>query len=145
MTTLSHSSSSSSPLCSRLFAKDDEGEGAVGTGTSHVVVMAPVVVCDHIVSGDFIGLDDADNICPSHGRPPHQKTSHCIPAFLQTTWPASPCSCCIIMHWRRWGRATKVAAAAGEVSSFISSWMNSGVGEARGRQDGSFKNSDVEL
>ncbi len=54
--------------------------------------------------------------------PTTPKTSHCIPAFPQTTWPAAPCSCCIIMHWRRWGRATMAAAAAREVSSFFSSW-----------------------
>jgi hypothetical protein len=46
----------------RSFAKDDEGEGAGGTGTSHVVVTAPVVVRDRVVGGDCVGLDDANDI-----------------------------------------------------------------------------------
>jgi hypothetical protein len=72
MTTLPHSSSSSSPLRSRSFAEDDEGKGTGGTATSHVVATAPVVVHDRVVGGDCVGLNDTDDIwsvtwpCPPH-------------------------------------------------------------------------------
>jgi hypothetical protein len=71
MTTLPHSSSSLSPLRSQSFAKDDKGEGAGGTGTSHVVVTSSFAIASSVAIASVSTMQTTFG--PSHGRPPHKK------------------------------------------------------------------------
>jgi hypothetical protein len=92
MTTLPHSSSSSSPLCSGSFAKDDEGELLSWPPSLFAIALSVAIASVLMMQMAFV-----HHMAAHHTK----KTSQCMPAFPQTTWPAAPCSCCIIMHWRR--------------------------------------------
>ena len=120
----------------RSFAKDDEGEGAGGTGTSHVVVTAPVVVRDRVVGGDCVGLDDANDIWSVTWPPTTPKKNIAYPRSHKRRGPqrhVAAASLCIGggeggQRRRRWW--------PGKSPLLFLLEMNSGIGEAQGGEVG---------